>query len=112
MNTYPNGSKCSGKDMDQIIKERDEMNWGIRRMYSPAINSVLRREVERILNTQAIEEWQHEDWIIKAIQQDLNFTDAQIKTQLKNLCRYAIEKQYIRRPGKRQIIGTEYRHLR
>ena len=109
MKTYPFGCKCSGREMDLIIKERDEMLWKNSRLHSSEVNSVIRREVERYFNINH-GEWHCEGWVIDTIQSDLKFTDVQIKTQLKNLCKYdGLLKRLERKPGTRHITGTSYK---
>jgi hypothetical protein len=95
--------------MDKILKERYQMQWNFRRLHSPEVTTICRREVKRYFDNQ-IGGWHCEGWIIDTVQNDLGFEPAQIKTQLKNLvgCDVLVKK-FDYREGTRQIIGTLYK---
>jgi hypothetical protein len=85
MKTFPNGCKASIRELKKIEEERRQISIGCRRLHSPEVNSICRREVKRWLELQSFGVWQPKEYVLEAVQQDLGFTDAQIETQLKNL---------------------------
>ena len=108
MKTYQLGCKCSSIDMEMIVQERNEIETGRRRLHSPAVNSIIRREIKRYFEKN-FNSWEHDGWIVDTLQNDLGFTEVQVKTQLKNLAKYILLKKFCYKEGTRQILSTMYR---